>query len=236
MDNLSTQDIVDADLADWRKLAQRLHARFRTADAAVGAAFVADAVRAAAEAALGDHLEATLTPPHVDLRVATRPARRHLGDAPTTSPSPGWSATWRAARGHLGARRGHPGRARPRHRRRRPARPVLGGRAHRRPRRRRGRHRLRPHGPAAVDVVPGHRAARRAPPALAPRPVGGARGRPRRASPPRSRPAARSSTTPRRRRSRCSPTPTATRSASAPSSTAPDARRVRMPVGSELSG
>ena len=71
MDTLTTQDIIDADLADWRKLAQRLHARFRTAEAAVGAAFVADAVRAAAEASLGDHLGATLTPTHVDLRVVT---------------------------------------------------------------------------------------------------------------------------------------------------------------------
>ena len=72
METLSTQDIVDSDLADWRKLAQRLHARFRTEDAAVGAAFLSDAVCAAGEAGLGDHLDAALTPTHVDLRVATR--------------------------------------------------------------------------------------------------------------------------------------------------------------------
>jgi len=71
MERLTTQDIVDAALADWRKLAQRLHGRFRTGDPGVGAALVSDAVRAAAEASLGDHLEATLTPTHVDLRVAT---------------------------------------------------------------------------------------------------------------------------------------------------------------------
>ena len=71
MERLTTQDIIDAALADWRKLAQRLHARFRTGDPGVGAALVSDAVRAAAEASLGDHLEATLTPAHVDLRVAT---------------------------------------------------------------------------------------------------------------------------------------------------------------------
>ena len=71
MERLTTQDIVDAALADWRKLAQRLHGRFRTGDLGVGAALVSDAVRAAAEASLGDHLEATLTPTHVDLRVAT---------------------------------------------------------------------------------------------------------------------------------------------------------------------
>jgi 4a-hydroxytetrahydrobiopterin dehydratase len=74
MDNLSTQDIVDAGLADWRKLSQRLHARFRTGDPAVGAAFLGDAVRAASEASLADHLEASLDATHVDLRVAS-----HLG-------------------------------------------------------------------------------------------------------------------------------------------------------------
>ncbi len=71
MDKLTTQDIVDADLADWRKLAQRFHARFRTGDPGVGAAFLADAVHAAGGAGLGDHLDATLSPTHVDLRVAT---------------------------------------------------------------------------------------------------------------------------------------------------------------------
>lgn len=71
MDTLSTQDIVDAALADWRKLAQRLHARFHTGDPAVGAALVSDAVRAAGEAALADHLGATVSATHVDLRVAT---------------------------------------------------------------------------------------------------------------------------------------------------------------------
>jgi 4a-hydroxytetrahydrobiopterin dehydratase len=74
MDSLSTQDITDAGLADWRKLAQRLHARFHAGDPAVGVAFLSDAVRAASEASLGDHLEATLSPTHVDLRVAS-----HLG-------------------------------------------------------------------------------------------------------------------------------------------------------------
>ena len=71
MEKLTTQHIVDAALADWRKLAQRLHARFRAGDPGVGAALVSDAVRAAGEVSLGDHLEATLTATHVDLRVAT---------------------------------------------------------------------------------------------------------------------------------------------------------------------
>ncbi len=74
MDNLSTRDIVDAGLVDWRKLSQRLHARFRTGNPAVGAAFLGDAVRAASEASLADHLEASLDATHVDLRVAS-----HLG-------------------------------------------------------------------------------------------------------------------------------------------------------------
>lgn len=72
MEKLRTQEIVDAGLHDWRKLAQRLHARFHTGDPGVGAAFLADAVRAASTAGLGQHLDASLTPNHVDLRVATR--------------------------------------------------------------------------------------------------------------------------------------------------------------------
>ncbi len=71
MDNLNTQDISDAGLADWRKLAQRFHARFRTGDPGVGVAFLADAVHAASAESLGDHLDATLSPTHVDLRVAS---------------------------------------------------------------------------------------------------------------------------------------------------------------------
>ncbi|MFL6168477.1 MAG: VOC family protein [Ornithinibacter sp.] len=71
MDRLSTSAIIDAGLTDWRKLSQRFHARFRAPDASVGAAFVADAVAAAAAAGLGDHLEATVHPTAVDLQVAT---------------------------------------------------------------------------------------------------------------------------------------------------------------------
>lgn len=71
MEHITTQDVLDAGLADWRKLAQRLHARFRVADATSAAAFLSDAVRAAAALSLTDHLEATLAPRHVDVRVAT---------------------------------------------------------------------------------------------------------------------------------------------------------------------
>jgi 4a-hydroxytetrahydrobiopterin dehydratase len=78
MDTLSNNEIVAADLADWRRLTQRLHARFRTDDPAIGAAFVSDAVRAATEVGLADHLEVGLTSAHVDLRVASRPAGEGL--------------------------------------------------------------------------------------------------------------------------------------------------------------
>ena len=75
MDTLSTQDIVDAGLADWRKLAQRLHARFRTADAGVGAAFLADAVRAAVR---GRRSATTSRPP-------SRPPTSTCGSRPTST-------------------------------------------------------------------------------------------------------------------------------------------------------
>jgi 4a-hydroxytetrahydrobiopterin dehydratase len=50
MDTLTNQQILDADLADWRKLAQALHARFLTGDFTTGLGFVT-AVTEAAEAA-----------------------------------------------------------------------------------------------------------------------------------------------------------------------------------------
>ena len=94
MDNLSTQDIVDAGLADWRKLAQRLHARYRTGDAGVGAAFLADAVGAASAASLADHLEATLEPPTWTCGSPATSGPTASGCATTTSRWPGCSATW----------------------------------------------------------------------------------------------------------------------------------------------
>jgi 4a-hydroxytetrahydrobiopterin dehydratase len=65
MDRLSTQQILDAGLDDWRQLAQALHARFRTGDFATGLTFVT-AVGEAAEAA-NHHPDVTLTYPYVDL-------------------------------------------------------------------------------------------------------------------------------------------------------------------------
>jgi 4a-hydroxytetrahydrobiopterin dehydratase len=70
-DHLSNRDVLEAGLADWRKLAQRLHARFRVPDPGAGAAFVSDAVSVASEASLTEHLEMTLAAHHVDVRVAT---------------------------------------------------------------------------------------------------------------------------------------------------------------------
>lgn len=67
METLTTQQILDAGLDDWRKLAQALHARFRTGDFITGLRFVS-AVAAAAEAA-NHHPDVTLTYPFVDLKL-----------------------------------------------------------------------------------------------------------------------------------------------------------------------
>jgi 4a-hydroxytetrahydrobiopterin dehydratase len=71
LEPLTTPEIVDAGLPDWRRLAQQLHARFRTGSAEVGAALVADAVGAAAAASLDGHLSVRLTADAVDLGVAS---------------------------------------------------------------------------------------------------------------------------------------------------------------------
>ena len=78
VDQLSTQQIVDAGLADWRKLAQALHARFLIKDFAAGAAFVA-AVADAAEAA-NHHPDVTLRYGVVDVALCT-----HAGGHRVTS-------------------------------------------------------------------------------------------------------------------------------------------------------
>jgi 4a-hydroxytetrahydrobiopterin dehydratase len=70
MNKLSTQEILDAQLDDWRKLAQALHARYRVADFTAGAAFAA-AVAEAAEAA-GHHPDLKLTHEVVDVSLCTR--------------------------------------------------------------------------------------------------------------------------------------------------------------------
>jgi 4a-hydroxytetrahydrobiopterin dehydratase len=69
VDKLSTQEITDAALADWRKLAQALHARYRIADLNAGAAFVT-AVAATAKAA-GHSPDLKLTSGVVDVSLCT---------------------------------------------------------------------------------------------------------------------------------------------------------------------
>ncbi len=69
MDNLSNQEITDAALGDWRKLAQALHARFRVPDLATAAAFVTAVADAATTA--GRHPDLRLTSEVVDVSVAT---------------------------------------------------------------------------------------------------------------------------------------------------------------------
>jgi 4a-hydroxytetrahydrobiopterin dehydratase len=70
MEKLSTREILDAGLDDWRLLAQALHARYRVADFSAGAAF-AGAVAEAAEVA-GHHPGLKLTQRVVDVSVCTR--------------------------------------------------------------------------------------------------------------------------------------------------------------------
>ena len=71
---LSHPQILDAHLDDWRKLAQALHARFRTGDFATGLAFV-NAVGQAAEE-VDHHPDVTLTYPFVDLRLISHDVGR----------------------------------------------------------------------------------------------------------------------------------------------------------------
>lgn len=70
MDTLSNQQILDADLVDWRKLGQALHARFRAPDYTVAAAFVA-AVAQATDAA-GHLRDLKLTSGAVDVSLCTQ--------------------------------------------------------------------------------------------------------------------------------------------------------------------
>ena len=67
MDKLTSQQILEAGLEDWRKLAQALHARFLTGDFATGLGFVAAVAEAAEQA--NHHPDVTLTYPLVDVRL-----------------------------------------------------------------------------------------------------------------------------------------------------------------------
>ncbi|MEO6957317.1 MAG: 4a-hydroxytetrahydrobiopterin dehydratase [Antricoccus sp.] len=67
MPSLSVKEILDANLDDWRLLAQGLHARFSTGDFLAGVRFVSQLAEAA-EAA-NHHPDVTLTYPHVDIKL-----------------------------------------------------------------------------------------------------------------------------------------------------------------------
>ena len=69
MDRLSNRQIVDAGLADWRKLAQALHARYSVPDYVAAAVFVA-AVAQVAETN-GHHPDVRLTRGVVDVSLCT---------------------------------------------------------------------------------------------------------------------------------------------------------------------
>lgn len=67
---LSNQQIDEAHLADWRKLAQALHGRFAIPDYVAGAAFVAAVAQDAEEH--GHQPELRMTPGAVDISLCTR--------------------------------------------------------------------------------------------------------------------------------------------------------------------
>jgi 4a-hydroxytetrahydrobiopterin dehydratase len=69
MDSLTTEQILDARLTDWRKLAQALHSRFLTGDFAAGLRFVTAVSEAAEEA--NHHPDLSLTYPHVDVKLVS---------------------------------------------------------------------------------------------------------------------------------------------------------------------
>lgn len=77
MGKLTTQQILDADLDDWRLLAQGLHARFRTGDFVTGLELVT-AVTDAAEQA-NHHPDVTLTYPSVDVKLVSHDVSRVTG-------------------------------------------------------------------------------------------------------------------------------------------------------------
>ncbi len=67
MDMLTGRQIAEANLTDWRKLAQGLHARYLIADFGTGARFVA-AVGEAGDA-LGHHPQVSIGKGYVDLKL-----------------------------------------------------------------------------------------------------------------------------------------------------------------------
>ena len=77
MTMLSQEQIDEARLTDFRKLAQGLHARYVVADLAAGARLLA---AVAEKVDTGDHLRATVGPGYVDLRLISLDAVYRDGD------------------------------------------------------------------------------------------------------------------------------------------------------------
>jgi len=67
MEKLTSKQILDSHLDDWRKLAQALHARFITGDFVTGLTFVTAVTEAAEQA--NHHPDVTLTYPLVDVKL-----------------------------------------------------------------------------------------------------------------------------------------------------------------------
>lgn len=78
MEMLTTPEILDSSLDDWRKLAQALHARYLTGDFATGLGFVTSV--AEASDAADHHPEVTLTRSVVDLALISHDAVHHPAD------------------------------------------------------------------------------------------------------------------------------------------------------------
>ncbi len=72
MDMLRGEQIAEANLTDWRKLAQGLHARYVIGDFGTGARFVAAVGEAGDE--LGHHPSVSIGKGHVDLKLVTADA------------------------------------------------------------------------------------------------------------------------------------------------------------------
>ena len=83
MDMLRGKQIAEANLGDWRKLAQGLHARYLVDDFGAGARFVA-AVGEAGDA-LGHHPRVSIGKGHVDLELVTDDAVYRDDEARDTS-------------------------------------------------------------------------------------------------------------------------------------------------------
>lgn len=72
MDMLSGTQITAADVADWRKLGQGLHARFVIGDLSQGVRFLAAISQTGG--GVGDHLHARIGPGYVDLKLISNDA------------------------------------------------------------------------------------------------------------------------------------------------------------------